>query len=108
MNRYYVRGARYYHEARSVTSKFSIAIGQDLTVHVLVISMPSPTSWLRLAHKTCIVTGAGSGIGRAVAASLVLEHRCRVVLVDHNFDALADVETEIINNISKTTGNQQR
>lgn len=44
-------------------------------------------SWLQLARKTCIVTGAGSGIGAAVARTLTAE-RCRVVLADRNLEAL--------------------
>lgn len=34
------------------------------------------TSWLKLAHKTCIVTGAGSGIGAA--------GRCLCDMLIHN------------------------
>jgi NAD(P)-dependent dehydrogenase (short-subunit alcohol dehydrogenase family) len=53
------------------------------------------SSWLQLASKACIVTGAGSGIGEAVTKSLVLDHNCRVVLVDKNIDALNKVAEEI-------------
>ena len=58
--------------------------------------MATSSSWLRLAHKTAIVTGAGSGIGKAVATSLLLDHDCRVVLVDRNYEALTNIETEIL------------
>jgi len=48
------------------------------------------SSWLQLANKTCIVTGAGSGIGEAVAKSLVSES-CRVVMADYNYSAIERV-----------------
>jgi len=51
------------------------------------------SSWLQLAHKTCIVTGAGSGIGAAVAKSLISEG-CRVVLADTNHDAIERVSKD--------------
>jgi NAD(P)-dependent dehydrogenase (short-subunit alcohol dehydrogenase family) len=40
-------------------------------------------TWLKLAHNTCIVTGAGSGIGAAVAKALAAE-QCHIVLADRN------------------------
>lgn len=46
-------------------------------------------SWLQLAGKTAIVTGAASGIGRAVAHGLV-DAGCRVVLGD------ADAGVELV------------
>eukprot|EP00536_Pseudo-nitzschia_multiseries_P007733 jgi/Psemu1/196243/e_gw1.184.43.1 len=57
------------------------------------------SSWLQLAQKTCIITGAGSGIGEAVAKSLVSEG-CRVVLADHNSKAIERVATELKTNES--------
>lgn len=48
------------------------------------------SSWLQLVNKTCIITGAGSGIGEAVAKSLVSEG-CRVVMADQNYDAIERV-----------------
>ena len=41
-------------------------------------------SWLQLANRCAIVTGAASGIGRAVAQELA-RVGCRVVLVDRTF-----------------------
>jgi len=39
------------------------------------------SSWLKLANKTAIVTGAGSGIGAAVSQALT-EHGCTVISAD--------------------------
>jgi len=50
-------------------------------------------SWLQLVNKTCIITGAGSGIGEAVAKSLVSEG-CRVVMADQNYEAIERVAKE--------------
>lgn len=47
-------------------------------------------SWLELAHKTAVVTGAASGIGRAVAMALTSE-QCHVVLADRDSDKLDQV-----------------
>lgn len=44
-------------------------------------------SWLKLANKTAIVTGAASGIGRAVAKTLH-EAGCHLVLADLNVEQL--------------------
>jgi 17beta-estradiol 17-dehydrogenase / 3alpha(17beta)-hydroxysteroid dehydrogenase (NAD+) / 3-oxoacyl-[acyl-carrier protein] reductase alpha subunit len=51
----------------------------------------APSSWLKLCHKTCIVTGAGSGIGKAVVQALI-SNNCRVVMADRNIEALKSVE----------------
>ncbi|KAG7352804.1 3-oxoacyl-reductase [Nitzschia inconspicua] len=51
-------------------------------------------SWLQLANKTCIVTGAGSGIGAAVAKALS-NAQCHVVMADHNADGMENVLQEI-------------
>jgi NAD(P)-dependent dehydrogenase (short-subunit alcohol dehydrogenase family) len=45
--------------------------------------LPWSSSWLQLANKTAVVTGAGSGIGAAVAKSL-LEQGCHVVMADRD------------------------
>jgi NAD(P)-dependent dehydrogenase (short-subunit alcohol dehydrogenase family) len=48
----------------------------------------------RIAGRTAVVTGAGNGLGRAIAVNL---HRCgaRVVLVGRDYAKLADVAREI-------------
>lgn len=48
-----------------------------------------------LADRTCIVTGAGQGLGRAIAAELAAEH-AHVVLVDRGADALGATTEEIV------------
>lgn len=50
-------------------------------------------SWLRLANKTAIVTGAGSGIGAAVAKALCQES-CHVILVDVDERRLLTIQEE--------------
>ena len=47
-----------------------------------------------LQHKTAVITGAGSGIGKAVAL-LFARHQARVHLLDLNEEALAAVAEEI-------------
>jgi NAD(P)-dependent dehydrogenase (short-subunit alcohol dehydrogenase family) len=47
-----------------------------------------------LAGRTCLVTGAGQGLGRAIAAELAAEH-AHVVLIDRNAGALAETAEEI-------------
>ena len=51
-------------------------------------------SWLQLTGKTAIVTGAASGIGRAVAKGLA-DAGCRVVVGDSNSDGLEQVAGEL-------------
>lgn len=51
------------------------------------------SSWLQLANKTAVVTGAASGIGKAVAKALVGE-QCHVILVDQNTSQLEQVAQE--------------
>jgi NAD(P)-dependent dehydrogenase (short-subunit alcohol dehydrogenase family) len=48
-----------------------------------MISAGSSSSWLQLANKTAVVTGAASGIGAAVARSLY-EQGCHVILADRD------------------------
>lgn len=50
-------------------------------------------SWLRLANQTAIVTGAGSGLGRAVALALA-EQSCNLFLIDVNSNNLENVVSE--------------
>mmetsp|Transcript_8549 Transcript_8549/g.14205 ORF Transcript_8549/g.14205 Transcript_8549/m.14205 type:complete len:253 (+) Transcript_8549:115-873(+) len=49
--------------------------------------------WLGLANKTAIVTGAGSGIGAAVAKALSIQG-CRLILADHDKNALRVIQQE--------------
>jgi len=51
-------------------------------------------SWLQLTGKTAIVTGAASGIGRAVAHGLV-DAGCRVVVGDADPEGIERVATEL-------------
>lgn len=53
------------------------------------------SSWLRLANRTACVTGAASGIGRAVATALAAEGGCNVLLADANASAVQEVAQEI-------------
>ena len=53
--------------------------------------MPAPK---RLAGRVALVTGAGSGIGRAIARRLAAEGAC-VVVADINADAAHDTATEL-------------
>ena len=48
------------------------------------------SSWLQLANKTAVVTGAASGIGAAVAKALAHEH-CNVILADRDNQRLQQV-----------------
>lgn len=48
----------------------------------------------RLAGKVAIVTGAGSGLGRAIALAFAQED-AKVVLADFNIDAIEEVSKEI-------------
>ena len=62
--------------------------------------MSSSSSWLRLAHRTACVTGAGSGIGRAVATALAVEGGCNVVLADADASAVEDAASAIASRIT--------
>lgn len=50
-------------------------------------------TWLRLANRTAIVTGAGSGIGAAVATSLAHEG-CNLLLGDVNSESVEAVASQ--------------
>lgn len=62
--------------------------------------MSPSSSWLRLAHRTACVTGAGSGIGRAVATALAVEGGCSVVLADADASAVEDAASAIASRIT--------
>jgi NAD(P)-dependent dehydrogenase (short-subunit alcohol dehydrogenase family) len=47
---------------------------------------------MRFAGKTVVITGAGSGIGRATANLIAREGASRLVLLDQNADALRQLE----------------
>lgn len=49
--------------------------------------------WLKLANQTAIVTGAGSGLGRAIAVALA-EQSCNLFLIDVNSNNLENVVSE--------------
>ena len=51
------------------------------------------SGWLRLAHQTAIITGAGSGIGRSVALALAGQ-KCNLLLTDVHSESLAKVVSE--------------
>lgn len=51
-------------------------------------------SWLQMANKTAIVTGASSGIGAAVAKALCHEASCQVLLVDSDESQLHTIQQE--------------
>ena len=54
----------------------------------------APADWLGLAGRVVVVTGAASGIGRAVAQALA-GHGVRLGLLDRDAGALASVATEL-------------
>lgn len=49
---------------------------------------------MRLPDKVCIITGAGSGIGRGTAL-LFAEHGARLVLVDRDMDGLIGTQAQL-------------
>ena len=55
--------------------------------------MTPPSSWLQLANKTAVVTGAASGIGAAVSRALARED-CHVILVDRDQDRLQEIQSK--------------
>jgi NAD(P)-dependent dehydrogenase (short-subunit alcohol dehydrogenase family) len=57
-------------------------------------------TWLKLVHNTCIVTGAGSGIGAAVAKALAAE-QCHIVLADRNDVGMERTAQEINSTATK-------
>ncbi len=52
----------------------------------------SINNWLQLTNKTVIITGAGSGIGSAIAKAFTLQG-CNTLLVDVHEEHLQDVHT---------------
>jgi glucose 1-dehydrogenase len=57
-------------------------------------NVPTPPDWLGLAGRVAVVTGAGSGIGAAIAQGLA-EAGAHVALVDRDLAAVKRVETEL-------------
>jgi NAD(P)-dependent dehydrogenase (short-subunit alcohol dehydrogenase family) len=55
---------------------------------------PDPRNWLGLRGKLCVITGAGGGIGAAVAAGMA-DAGARVVLLDRAADTLAATAAEV-------------
>ena len=54
----------------------------------------SSSDWLGLAGRVCVVTGAGGGIGRAVASSLA-RAGARVAAIDRDERGLEVTGTEL-------------
>lgn len=53
-----------------------------------------PAHWLRLQDRVCVVTGAASGIGRAIAEVLAAQG-ARLALLDRNAQLLEDVARQL-------------
>ena len=60
---------------------------------ILLFYCTASKMWLRLANQTAIVTGAGSGIGRAIALALA-EQNCNLFLTDVHSENLEHVVAE--------------
>ena len=69
--------------------------------------MTKPSSWLQLANKTAVVTGAASGLGAAVAKALASEG-CSVVLADRDTDRLQQVAHDCSSLLSSSTGGSRQ
>ncbi len=54
----------------------------------------SASDWLGLAGRTCVITGAGGGIGRALATSFA-QQGARVVLLDRNETEASETASEV-------------
>lgn len=54
---------------------------------------------MRLKDKVCIITGAGSGIGRGTAL-LFAEHGAKLVLVDRDLDGLTATQAQLPESVS--------
>lgn len=52
------------------------------------------TSWLQLQGRTCVVTGAASGIGRSIAQELV-QQGARVAVMDKNVTLLEQTVSDL-------------
>jgi len=55
------------------------------------MSFPPNFDWLQLAGKTCVVNGAASGIGAAIATALI-HSGARVALLDRNLDGCKSLQ----------------
>ena len=56
--------------------------------------MADATDWLGLSGKLCAITGAGGGIGRAVALAMV-RVGARVVLLDRDLETCAETQAAV-------------
>jgi NAD(P)-dependent dehydrogenase (short-subunit alcohol dehydrogenase family) len=52
------------------------------------------SNWLKLRHKTAIITGAGSGIGKTIATALS-KQECNLFLADANKKSLEDLHSSL-------------